>query len=79
MGNDFYNPPSKTSSLPQNFCIGESTLIQNAIVDKHTCIGNNVQLINKNALNHYDSKDIYIRDGIIVVPRGVTIPDGFIL
>lgn len=80
MGNHFYSAPKHQSPpLPQNFFIGENCHIENAIIDEHTQIGNNVQLINKNNLKKYDSDGVYIRDGIIIVPTGSTIPDNFIL
>lgn len=79
MGNDFYEPPIMTKSLPKELHIGQDCLIQHAIIDKHVCIGNGVQLINKQQLTHYDSDTVYIRDGIIIVTRGATLPDGFTL
>lgn len=79
MGNDFYTPQIASPRLPKKLQIGENTIISKAIIDKHVFIGNDVQLINKNQLNHYDDDNVYIRDGIIVVPRGATIPDGFTL
>lgn len=78
IGNNFYTPP-KHSELPNDLWIGENTMIFNAIIDKHVSIGKGVQLVNKDKLSHYDSPHVYIRDGIIVVPRGATIPDGYIL
>lgn len=80
MGNEYYT--SKVSGhhrLPSEPKIGENSRIFKAIVDKNVCIGKNVQLVNKQKLSHYDSDNIYIRDGIIVIPRGATIPDGFTL
>ncbi len=79
IGNDFYRSPGPESCLPENLEIGENCRIEQAIIDKHVCIGNNVQLINKNKLSQYNSDEIFIRDGIIIVPRGAHIPDGFIL
>ena len=61
----------------QKFYIGTNCVINRAIIDKQVTIGNNVQLVNKNKLFHYDGEIVYIRDGIIVVPSGTTIPDGF--
>lgn len=78
MGNDFYSAP-KHSTLPAELSIGENTIIFKAIIDKHVSIGKNVQLVNKQNLANFDSPIAYIRDGIIIVPRGATIPDGFIL
>ncbi len=79
MGNDFYIPPLHTSRLPQKLHIGENCIIQKTILDKHVHIGKGVQLINKNKLDHYDGGNVFIRDGVIVVPRGVSLPDGFVL
>jgi len=79
MGNDYFHPPTATSRLPKTFRIGENSVIKKAIIDKHVSIGRNVQLVNKQNLTHYDSENVYIRDGIIVVSKGATIPDGFIL
>ncbi len=70
MGND---TPSSSAS------IGKNCVIQKAILDKNVHLGNDVHLINKQGLTHYDSDHVYIRDGIIVVPRGARIPNGFIL
>lgn len=79
MGNEFYGSPVKTSSLPEKNEIGENCVLHKTIVDKHVKIGHNVRLTNVNQLTNYDSPLAYIRDGIIVLPRGVTIPDGFVL
>lgn len=80
MGNDYYQSQvSDLLRLPLCPHIGEDCIISRAIVDRNAMIGKGVQLINKQKLNHYDGEHVYIRDGIIIVPRGATIPDGFIL
>lgn len=79
IGNDFFASPGHNTCFPESFQIGENCLIQNAIIDRHVSIGKNVQLVNKNKLSHYDSDHIYIRDGIIVVSQGASIPNDFIL
>lgn len=79
MGNEFYTPPIKNGRLPEELVIEENCLIEKAILDKHVHIGKGVTLVNKDKLNHYNSDDVYIRDGIIIVPRGATLPEGFIL
>lgn len=76
MGNDFYHP-AKHSHYSTNLSIGQNTVINKAIIDKHVSIGKNVELVNKQNLFHYDSPELYVRDGIIVVPEGTIIPDGF--
>jgi glucose-1-phosphate adenylyltransferase len=76
-----YNEPQLVSTYlgPEDFSIGKNCIIQKAILDEHTSIGDNVQLINKNKLNKYDGDGIFIRDGIIIVTSGTKIPDGFVL
>lgn len=64
---------------PIHFSIGENCLIQKAIIDEETLIGNNVKLINQNNLKTFDGPGIYIRDGIIIVTTGTKIPDSFVL
>lgn len=80
LGNHFYSPPlHQHPPLPNEFTIGKNCLIEKAIIDEHTLIGNNVQLVNKEKLSHYDGPGIYIRDGIIIVTSGTRLPDGFTL
>lgn len=79
MGNDFFKTRHSNVRIPEHLQIGKNTTISKAIIDRHVHIGNNVQLINKDKLSHYDGQNIYIRDGIIIVPHGVSIPDNFIL
>jgi glucose-1-phosphate adenylyltransferase len=78
MGNQFYTSSKKeVPALPSHFEIGENCHIENAIIDEHTLIGNNVVLINKNKLHTYDGDGIFIRDGIIIVTAGTKLPNNF--
>lgn len=79
IGNDFYSSSSQSAGTSNNPLIGEYCIIDHAIIDKNVHIGRNVQLINKDKLMNYSSDKICIRDGIIIVPRGAYLPDGFIL
>ncbi|CAN5577455.1 glucose-1-phosphate adenylyltransferase [soil metagenome] len=58
--------------------IGQNTTIRRSIIDKNVRIGNNVKLLNRNGLQNFDAPDksLYIRDGIIIVPKNAVIPDG---
>ena len=79
LGNNYYISPSHQEKFfPSRFEIGKNCLIKKTIIDEHTCIGNNVQLINKENLSHYDGEGIIVRDGIIVVTAGAHIPDNFV-
>ncbi len=82
MGSDKYQPLEEINN-PDNkgniIGIGERCFIKNCIVDKNVIIGNDVQITGGKHLadtNH----DLYtIRDGVVVIKKGVRIPDKFIL
>lgn len=76
LGNTFHSNTQHNGSTPT---IGENCIIDHAIIDKNVRIGNNVQLLNKNKLKNYTDDKVCIRDGIIIIPQGINIPDGFIL
>lgn len=46
------------------------------IIDKNVCIGNNVDLVNKDKLMNFTGDKNSIRDEIIVIPHGTHILDG---
>ena len=58
--------------------IGQDTMIRRAIVDKNVRIGKNVKLLNVGGVENYDGPggSFYIREGIIIVPKGAVVPDG---
>ena len=58
--------------------IGENTVIRRAILDKNVRVGRNVKLLNRDNIETYDAPDksIYIREGIIIIPKNAVIPDG---
>lgn len=82
MGSDIFESISEIrSNIDSNkphIGIGENTVIRRCIVDKNVRIGNNVKLLNLNNIEFYDAPDksVYIREGIIIVPKNATIPDG---
>ncbi len=56
--------------------IGEGSLIQDAIIDLNARIGRNVRIVNKDDVKEADGAVWVIRDGIVVVPKNASIPDG---
>lgn len=79
MGNDSYRLHITGNSHHESWQIGENSMVDKAIIDKNVNIGDRVQLMNKKNIQHYDSEFVYIRDGIIIVPRGVSIPNDFVI
>lgn len=57
--------------------IGKNTVIRKAIIDKNVRIGTNVRLLNEGGAVTLDGPNgsYYIREGIIIVPKGSTIVD----
>ena len=81
MGSDYYNKTviedgKRTGTAPIR--IGEGTQIHRAIIDKNATIGKNVVIHPGNRVNE-DVEYAYIRDGIVVVPKGTVIPDNTVV
>lgn len=81
MGNDYYQNLDEISHNVYNnivnIGIGERCFINNTIVDKNCKIGNDVKLNGGKHLKDINTDLYTIKDGIIVVKKGVTLPDGF--
>ncbi len=80
MGADFYQRPpeiekDRKAGRP-SIGIGEGAVIQNAIVDKNARIGAGTRILNADGKTELDGENYYIRDGIVVIPKDVTIPEG---
>jgi glucose-1-phosphate adenylyltransferase len=61
-----------------NIGIGSNSVLRKCIVDKDVRIGRNVKLVNSGKMENYDAPDrsLYIREGIIIIPKNATIADG---
>jgi glucose-1-phosphate adenylyltransferase len=61
--------------------IGDGAVVERAILDKDCRIGRGVKLINRDNQQDADGPQgaYYIRDGIVVIPRGAVIPDGTVI
>lgn len=59
--------------------IGDNCYINNAIVDKNVRIGNNVRINGGQHLQNNDQPLYTVKDGIVVVKKGSTLPDGFVI
>ncbi|MBX7218950.1 MAG: glucose-1-phosphate adenylyltransferase [Blastocatellia bacterium] len=62
-----------------NIGIGKHCEIRRAIIDKDARIGNNVKLLNEAGLQSAEGDFYVIRDGIIIIPKGATVPDGSVV
>ena len=78
MGADFYQ--NCDNEVQSGVGIGQGAYLRKVIVDKNASIGAGVQLINRNKIEYYDDPEerLYVREGIIIIPKNAVIPDGFV-
>ena len=77
MGADFYreeDPRSGPDRPPLG--IGRHCVIEGAIIDKNARIGDGVVITPEGKPADMDGDNYYVRDGVIVVPKGAVIPAG---
>jgi glucose-1-phosphate adenylyltransferase len=90
MGNDFYDSPdapgaagapSGTQGGPRGripLGVGPGSHIEGAIIDKNCRIAAGVRVLNSRGLSDTEEDQCgMIRDGIVVIPKGTTLPDGW--
>jgi glucose-1-phosphate adenylyltransferase len=77
MGNDFYDSPDGPSGrIPLG--VGPGSHIEEAIIDKNCRIAAGVRVLNSRGLSDTEEDQCgMIRDGIVVIPKGTTLPDGW--
>jgi glucose-1-phosphate adenylyltransferase len=83
LGADFYETMNeidraRARGMPP-IGIGEESVIERTIVDKNARIGRGVRISNKAGAQNADGNGYYIRDGIVIVPKGGVIPDGTVI
>jgi glucose-1-phosphate adenylyltransferase len=59
--------------------IGKRCFIKNALVDINGRIGNDVHISGGPHLEDFSNELYAIKDGIVVIKKGVEIPDNFII
>jgi glucose-1-phosphate adenylyltransferase len=85
MGADYYESPAERAKTLESgkvpLGVGANSTIQRAIVDKNTRIGRNVRIVNKDHVAESSREDLgfVIRNGIIVVIKNATVPDGTVI
>jgi glucose-1-phosphate adenylyltransferase len=83
MGNDYFETLDDIAldqehGLPL-LGIGSRCHIQNAIIDKDCRIGDDVHINGGSHLEDGDHALYTIKDGIVVIKKGVVVPNGFTL
>ncbi|HET9554840.1 MAG TPA: glucose-1-phosphate adenylyltransferase [Anaeromyxobacteraceae bacterium] len=59
--------------------VGEGSVIARAIIDKNARIGRGVRILNEKKVQQADGYGHFIRDGIVIVPKGGVIADGTVI
>ena len=85
MGSDFFESSSERAVLRERggipLGVGKGTTVKRAILDKNARIGSNVTIVNKDHVEEADRPEhgFYIRNGIVVVVKNASIPDGTVI
>jgi glucose-1-phosphate adenylyltransferase len=74
LGADFYQEEDAGHDI--RLGIGEHVVLDGAIIDKNARIADGVRLVNTDRIDNADGDGWYIRDGIIVVPKGAVVKQG---
>jgi glucose-1-phosphate adenylyltransferase len=74
IGADFYEEETDAADIPLG--IGRDVVLDRVIVDKNARIGDGVTLVNEARIAQADGDGYYIRNGIIIVPKGATVASG---
>jgi glucose-1-phosphate adenylyltransferase len=74
LGADYYEEEVGSSKIPLG--IGREAVLNRVIVDKNARIGDRVRLVNAARVDHADGEGYYIRNGIIIVPKGGVVRSG---
>ncbi len=83
LGADFYETlgeidRAQAQGIPP-IGIGEQSVVERAIVDKNARIGRGVRIVNAAEVKSADGGGYYIRDGIVIVPKGGVVSDGTVI
>jgi glucose-1-phosphate adenylyltransferase len=85
MGADYYESPSqRVEHIEQGTVplgVRAHTTIHRAIVDKNARIGRHVRIVNHDHVQEANQEDLgfVIQNGIVVVLKNATIPDGMVI
>jgi glucose-1-phosphate adenylyltransferase len=74
LGADFYEEEVAVTATPLG--IGRNVVLDRVIIDKNARIADGVRLVNDANVDHADGDGYYIRNGIIIVPKGAEVKQG---
>jgi glucose-1-phosphate adenylyltransferase len=83
MGCDFYgsvNQELKDDDMGiPHMSIGRGCRIERAIIDKNAHLGDGVTISDRSGSPDEDGPNYFVRDGIVIVPRGAVVPSGTVI
>lgn len=81
MGNDYYESLKdiEKNKIKNLIGIGDRCYINNCIIDKNTRIGDDVRINGGKHLKDIETKNYFIKDGIVVIKKGAIIPRGTVI
>lgn len=85
MGADYYESPAQREEHAEHGTIplgvGAHTTIRKAIIDKNARIGRHVRIVNQDHVQeaNHEALGFVIQNGIVVVIKNATIPDGMVI
>jgi glucose-1-phosphate adenylyltransferase len=59
--------------------VGDNSVLERVILDKNCRIGRNVRIVNQHKAREAEGDNYVIRDGLVVIPNGVVVPDGTVI
>ncbi len=77
LGADTYEEETATQAVPLG--IGRDVVLDRVIVDKNARIADGVRLVNEAGVDEADGDGYYIRNGIIIVPKGAIVKPGTVV
>lgn len=83
MGADYYETAAEQARQLDKgtpcIGVGRGASIDGAIIDKNARLGDGVTIRNDAGVTNADGPGYFIRDGIVVIPKGATIPAGTVI
>ena len=83
MGADYFETPAQRQENARvnrpDVGIGGGSVIEDAIVDKNVRIGRRVTIRAAGKPAEMDGPNFYVRDGIVIIPKGAVVPDGAVI
>ena len=83
MGADYFETPAQRQENARlnrpDVGIGGGSVIEDAIIDKNVRIGRRVTIRAAGKAAEMDGPNFYVRDGVVIIPKGAVVGDGMVI